>query len=125
MRQNHNTTRQATVTCFALGQTFITPEPKKPPNRRTNRLEFLRRHMSCDFGDSTWRVAKSFSCKSSRELSEIAGLYDGAEIEGGLSGDLRLLRLGRDECLAQRKHVMWLGGLCYGFVAFKISPLAG
>ena len=52
MRQNHNTTRQATVTRFALGQTFITPGAEEALQiAGQTPIEFLRRHMSCDFGE--------------------------------------------------------------------------
>ena len=52
MRQNHNTTRQASVTRFALGQTFITPGAEEAIQiAGQTEIEFLRRHMSCDFGE--------------------------------------------------------------------------
>ena len=52
MRQNHNTTRQAIVTRFALGQTFITPGAEEALQiAGQTPVEFLRRHMSCDFGE--------------------------------------------------------------------------
>src|ERR1700687_5161128 len=51
MRRNHNTTRQATVTRFALGQTFITPGAEEALQiAGQTELEFLRRHMSGDWG---------------------------------------------------------------------------
>jgi hypothetical protein len=52
MRRNHNTNRQASVTRFALGQTFITPGAEEALQfAGQTAIEFLRRHMSCDFGE--------------------------------------------------------------------------
>ena len=52
MRRNHNTNRQTSVTRFALGQTFITPGAEEALQiAGQTAIEFLRRHMSCDFGD--------------------------------------------------------------------------
>src|SRR2546426_11867890 len=52
MRQNHNTTRQATVTRFPLGQTFITPGAEEALQiAGQTAIEFLRRHISCDWGE--------------------------------------------------------------------------
>ena len=52
MRQNHKTTRQATITRFALGQTFITPGAEEAIHiAGQTELEFLRRHMSGDWGE--------------------------------------------------------------------------
>ena len=52
MRRNHNTTTQASVTRFALGQTFITPGAEEALQiAGQTELEFLRRHMSCDWGE--------------------------------------------------------------------------
>ena len=52
MRRNHNTTRQASVTRFTLGQTFITPGAEEAIQiAGQTELEFLRRHMSCDWGE--------------------------------------------------------------------------
>lgn len=51
MRRNHNTNRQASVTRFALGQTFITPGAQEALQiAGQTELEFLRRHMSGDWG---------------------------------------------------------------------------
>jgi hypothetical protein len=51
MRRNHNTNRQASVTRFALGQTFITPGAEEALLiAGQTEIEFLRRHMSCDWG---------------------------------------------------------------------------
>ena len=51
MRRNHNTTLQASVTRFALGQTFITPGAQEALQiAGQTELEFLRRHMSGDWG---------------------------------------------------------------------------
>jgi hypothetical protein len=52
MRRNHNTIRRASVTHFALGQTFITPGAEEALLiAGQTPIEFLRRHMSCDFGE--------------------------------------------------------------------------
>ena len=52
MRKNHNTAAQTSVTRFALGQTYITPgaEVALMISGQTA-IEFLRRHMSCDWGE--------------------------------------------------------------------------
>ena len=52
MRRNHNTARQTSVTRFALGQTFITPGAEEALQiAGQTAIEFLRRHMSCDWGE--------------------------------------------------------------------------
>jgi hypothetical protein len=52
MRRNHNTTTQTSVTRFALGQTFITPGAEEALQiAGQTPIEFLRRHMSCDWGE--------------------------------------------------------------------------
>jgi hypothetical protein len=52
MRRNHSTTSQTSVTRFALGQTFITPGAEEALQiAGQTAIEFLRRHMSCDWGD--------------------------------------------------------------------------
>jgi hypothetical protein len=52
MRRNHSTNRQTTVTRFTLGQTFITPGAEDALQiAGQTAIEFLRRHMSCDFGE--------------------------------------------------------------------------
>ena len=59
MRKNHNTNHQTSVTRFALGQTFITPgaeEALQIAGQTAN--EFLRRHMSCDWGDFRGRRSR-------------------------------------------------------------------
>jgi len=51
MRRNHNTNHQASVTRFALGQTYITPGAEEALQiAGQTAIEFLRRHMSCDWG---------------------------------------------------------------------------
>ncbi len=51
MRRNHNTNHQPSVRRFALGQTYITPGAEEVLliAGQTD-IEFLRRHMSCDWG---------------------------------------------------------------------------
>ena len=52
MRKNHSTTTQISVTRFALGQTFITPGAEEALQiAGQTAIEFLRRHMSCDWGE--------------------------------------------------------------------------
>jgi hypothetical protein len=52
MRRNHNTATQTSVTRFALGQTFITPGAEEALQiAGQTAIEFLRRHMSCDWGE--------------------------------------------------------------------------
>jgi len=52
MRRNHNTNLRPTVTRFALGQTFITPGAEEALQiAGQTAIEFLRRHMSCDWGE--------------------------------------------------------------------------
>ena len=51
MRRNHNT-NQTSVTRFTLGQTFITPGAEEAIQiAGQTEIEFLRRHMSCDWGE--------------------------------------------------------------------------
>ena len=51
MRRNHNTATQNSVTRFALGQTYITPGAEEALQiAGQTAIEFLRRHMSCDWG---------------------------------------------------------------------------
>jgi hypothetical protein len=50
--QNSNTTRTTSVARFTIGQTFITPGAEDALQiAGQTAIEFLRRHMSCDFGD--------------------------------------------------------------------------
>ena len=52
MQQNSSTTQPATVTRFALGQTYLTPGAEEALMiAGQTAIEFLRRHMSCDFGE--------------------------------------------------------------------------
>ena len=52
MRRNHSTATQTSVTRFALGQTFITPGAEEALQiAGQTAIEFLRRHMSCDWGE--------------------------------------------------------------------------
>src|SRR5256712_5492895 len=52
MRRNHNTATQTSVTRFTLGQTYITPGAEEALMiAGQTAIEFLRRHMSCDFGE--------------------------------------------------------------------------
>ena len=55
MRPNtKNTNRQPSVTRFALGQTFITPGAEEALEiAGQTAIEFLRRHISCDWGELT------------------------------------------------------------------------
>ena len=52
MQTNSNTYRQPSITRFALGQTYITPGAEEALMIAGQMgIEFLRRHMSCDFGE--------------------------------------------------------------------------
>ena len=52
MRPNHTTNKQPTITRFALGRTFITPGAEEALQiAGQTAIEFLRRHMSCDWGE--------------------------------------------------------------------------
>src|SRR5258706_5674798 len=52
MRRNHNTATQTSVTRFTLGQTFITLGAEEALQiAGQTAIEFLRRHMSCDWGE--------------------------------------------------------------------------
>ena len=51
MRPNTNTNRQPSITRFALGQTYVTPGAEEALMiAGQTALEFLRRHMSRDWG---------------------------------------------------------------------------
>jgi hypothetical protein len=52
MRPNTNTNRQPSITRFALGQTYVTPGAEEALMiAGQTGIEFLRRHMSNDWGD--------------------------------------------------------------------------
>jgi len=52
MRRNHSTNHRPTVTRFAVGQTYITPGAEEALMiAGQTAIEFLRRHMSCDWGE--------------------------------------------------------------------------
>lgn len=52
MQTNSNTRRQPSITRFALGQTYVTPGAGEALMiAGQTGIEFLRRHMSGDFGD--------------------------------------------------------------------------
>jgi hypothetical protein len=52
MRPHHTTNKQSTITRFALGQTFITPGAEEALQiAGQTATEFLRRHMSGDWGE--------------------------------------------------------------------------
>ena len=52
MRPNHTTNKQPTITRFALGRTFITPGAEEALQiAGQTATEFLRRHMSGDWGE--------------------------------------------------------------------------
>ena len=52
MQPHSNTTQKAGVARFALGQTLITPGAEEALQiAGQTAIEFLRRHMSCDWGE--------------------------------------------------------------------------
>ena len=52
MQPNHSTNKQSTITRFALGRTFITPGAEEALQiAGQTAIEFLRRHMSGDWGE--------------------------------------------------------------------------
>ena len=52
MQPNHSTNKQPTVTRFVLGRTFITPGAEEALQiAGQTAIEFLRRHMSGDWGE--------------------------------------------------------------------------
>jgi hypothetical protein len=52
MRRHHSTYQRPSVTRFALGQTYITPGAEEALQiAGQTAIEFLRRHMSCDWGE--------------------------------------------------------------------------
>jgi len=52
MQTNSNTRQKSSVTRFALGQTYMTPGAEEALMiAGQTGIEFLRRHMSCDFGE--------------------------------------------------------------------------
>ena len=71
MRPNHNTNKQSTITRFALGQTFITPGAEEALQiAGQTAIEFLRRHMSGDWGELSDEDVKEneFSLKEGLRL---------------------------------------------------------
>ena len=71
MRPNHTTNKQSTITRFALGQTFITPGAEEALQiAGQTATEFLRRHMSGDWGDLSDEHVKEneFSLKEGLRL---------------------------------------------------------
>ncbi len=52
MQRDSSTSQPNTIRRFALGQTFITPGAEEALQvAGQTAIEFLRRHMSCDFGE--------------------------------------------------------------------------
>ncbi|HYK22560.1 MAG TPA: hypothetical protein VEV42_17590 [Pyrinomonadaceae bacterium] len=71
MRPNHTTNKQSTITRFALGQTFITPGAEEALQiAGQTATEFLRRHMSGDWGELSDEDVKEneFSLKEGLRL---------------------------------------------------------
>jgi hypothetical protein len=71
MRRNDNTATQTSVTRFVLGQTFITPGAEEAIQiAGQTAIEFLRRHMSCDWGEVSEEDAQEneFSLKEGFRL---------------------------------------------------------
>ncbi len=71
MQPNHTTNKHSTITRFALGQTFITPGAEEALQiAGQTATEFLRRHMSGDWGDLSDEDVKEneFSLKEGLRL---------------------------------------------------------
>jgi hypothetical protein len=71
MRPNHTTNKQSTITRFALGQMFITPGAEEALQiAGQTAIEFLRRHMSGDWGELSDEDVKEneFSLKKGLRL---------------------------------------------------------
>ena len=71
MRPNHTTNKQSTITRFALGQTFITSGAEEALQiAGQTATEFLRRHMSGDWGELSDEDVKEneFSLKEGLRL---------------------------------------------------------
>ena len=71
MRPNHTTNKQSTITRFALGQTFITPGAEEALQiAGQTATEFLRRHMSGNWGELSDEDVKEneFSLKEGLRL---------------------------------------------------------
>ena len=71
MQPNHTTNKQSTVTRFALGQTFITPGAEEALQiAGQTAIEFLRRHISGDWGELSDEDVKEneFSLKEGLRL---------------------------------------------------------
>ena len=73
MRPNTNTNRQPSVTRFALGQTYVTPgaEDALMIAGQTG-IEFLRRHMSNDWGE----LSDEDAARLSQRRTALEGLRD-------------------------------------------------
>src|SRR5437899_12699595 len=75
MRRNHNTATQTSVTRFALGQTYITPGAEEALQiAGQTAIEFLRRHMSCDWGEVS-EVERSENDASIRAGDRLLSAY--------------------------------------------------
>ena len=71
MQANHTTNKRSTIPRFALGQTFITPGAEEALQiAGQSATEFLRRHMSGDWGDLSDEDVKEneFSLKEGLRL---------------------------------------------------------
>jgi hypothetical protein len=71
MRPNHSTNKQSTINRFALGRTFITPGAEEALQiAGQTAIEFLRRHMSGDWGELSDEDVKEneFSLKEGLRL---------------------------------------------------------
>ena len=71
MQPNHSTNRQSTIIRFALGRTFITPGAEEALQiAGQTAIEFLRRHMSGDWGELSDEDVKEneFSLKEGLSL---------------------------------------------------------
>ena len=82
MQPNHSTNKQPTITRFALGRTFITPRAEEALQiAGQTAIEFLRRHMSGDWGELSDEDVKEneFSLKEGSEAFKRLPDRKGAE----------------------------------------------
>ena len=79
MQPNHSTKKQPTVTRFALGRTFITPGAEEALQiAGQTAIEFLRRHMSGDWGELSDEDVKENEFSLKEGLRLLSGKWSAA-----------------------------------------------